>query len=315
MDFRTEYCVKQQEAVLSPEKPVLLLGSCFSDNIGQRMRQALWDARVNPCGTLFNPVSIANIIMSALGLRPATCFFEKNGIWISWDFPSSVSGLGHAEATAVAAESLKHLENDFADSQAVIVTFGSSIVYERKDVPDRIVANCHKFPSGEFSRRRLEVEEIAGLWNDVIASLRRVNSGLKFIFTVSPVRHVKEGFVENSLSKATLLLAVEKICKDNGNCSYFPSYEIVNDDLRDYRFYASDLVHPSAGCVEYIWEKFKQSYLDETGMGLIEEGESLYKRCRHRSLVPGAPEDIIFNGKTEELRVSFAKSHPNMLEP
>lgn len=315
MRFRTEYTARRSDITLDPEREMLLLGSCFSDNVGGRMRRSLWNAEVNPCGTLFNPVSIANSLRTAFGERGMSDFFEKEGVWLSWDFPSAFSSACRTDSLSRSEEALRRLERGVRRSQALVVTFGTSIVYELKEKPGAVVANCHRFPATTFVRRRLSVGETVDLWNRVIPMLRSVNPSLKIIFTVSPVRHVKEGFESNSRSKAVLLLAVEELCDKNEECVYFPAYEIVGDDLRDYRFFASDLVHPSEECVDYVWEKFKETFLDASGADLLERGEALSRRAAHRPLVPGTAESQLFEEKTAEVVALFLHDHPTMLNP
>lgn len=314
MKFRTEY---QAEKItgLDPRRRVVLIGSCFSDNIGCKMRRSLWKALVNPCGTLFNPVSISNAILSALEKRACSDYFLDGEVWKSWDFPSAFAGTDKEELEGKSIEALSLLNSYLHSSQAIIVTFGSAIVYCLAAEPDRIVANCHKFPANQFRRRMLSPEEIIQLWRDTIGCLREINPGIKVVFTVSPVRHIKEGFTENSLSKATLILAVREICNEIDNCFYFPAFEIVNDDLRDYRFYTSDLVHPSEECVDYVWEKFRLSFLSDENQKILDEGKNLSLRFSHRPLIAGTAAEKDFKKQTLRMAEEFKLRYPEMLNP
>ncbi len=295
MLFRTEYHARRQELTLSPERPVVLMGSCFSDRIGAAMRRCGWDACVNPCGTLFNPFSIASHLLYE------EYTVEDEGF--SFDFPTA---FGAAEAMVRAREELR---DAISRAQALIVTLGTAIVYERGN---RVVANCHKRPASEFRRRMLSVEEIAEKWRAVISALRRKSPELTVILTVSPVRHVREGFEENSASKATLLLACRQLCAELPGVFYFPSFEIVTDDLRDYRFFEPDMVHPSPTAVDYIWEKFRQTYLDADGESLVAAGEALRRRLDHRPLRPDSPEAEAFRIATERAESELLASHPTL---
>ncbi len=293
MIFRTEYRARRQPLTLSPERTVVLMGSCFSDRIGAAMRRCGWDACVNPCGTLFNPFSIASHLLSD------DYSIEPEGF--SFDFPTLF------ESPEAMREARAALRSNLSRAQALIVTFGTAIVYEKDG---RVVANCHKQPAAHFSRRMLSPEEIAARWSAVIAALRKENPELAIVLTVSPVRHVREGFEENSASKATLLLACRQLCASLPGVFYFPSFEIVTDDLRDYRFFEPDMVHPSAIAVEYIWEKFRQTYLDSEGEALVAAGEALRRRLDHRPFHPDSPEAEAFRRETERVRSELLASHP-----
>lgn len=314
MRFRTEF-EPRHICDLDPRKKCVLLGSCFSDNIGGRMRKSLWPALVNPCGTLFNPFSISNAIFNALGLRSPAPLFCNNDVWMSWDFPSAFSGVDKEQSQLKIDESLKLLRETLYEADSLIITFGTSIVYSLVADQSLVVANCHKLPASTFIRKMLSVDEIVARWNQTISSLREINPDLKLIFTVSPVRHLKEGFTQNSISKATLLLAVSRLCESNDLCYYFPAFEIVNDDLRDYRFFASDLVHPSEEAIEYIWEKFCRSFLSCEDMELLRKAASLRQRIEHRPLIAGTKAEKEFKDKTELLIREFQKAYPSMLNP
>lgn len=287
MKFRTEYTPLRNKQTLDPAKPAALAGSCFSDNIASRMRSALWPA-ANSLGTLYNPVSIAKALeLTILSGDPEGDFrkslFEYNGYWNSRFFGSKFSGTTLDEAIGKFRQRAQEFRNALTEGKTLIVTFGTSWVFDLED--GTTVGNCHKLPASCFSRRRLSIEEIIGIWKRLLMKLQDKIQGLNVIFTVSPVRHLKDGFHGNSISKAILLLSTEEICRSVGNCTYFPAYEILNDDLRDYRFYASDLVHPSEEGIEYIWENFVKTFLDESGRETLLKGEKEFKRLNHRSIL------------------------------
>lgn len=315
MKFRTEYGVKRGEFVVDPSKPVVLLGSCFADNIAARMRGCLWESE-NPLGTLYNPLSIATALEVALetnsisgefkgAVRGCERFeeslFETGGMWRSWLFDSKLSAENVEDVRYAFVERSKAIDALLSNAEVMFVTFGTSWCYyltetakytskgaenskEDREPTKYLVANCHKQPAGMFERRRLSVDEIVEVWKGLIAKLKERYPQLRIVFTVSPVRHLKDGFEGNARSKAILLLATEELCNNVEDCYYFPAYEIVNDDLRDYRFYASDLVHPSEEAVEYIWEIFKDTYLDSKGLQRLKEGEAIRKGLEHRPL-------------------------------
>ena len=300
MKFRTEYTAPRAPFSLSPQHPVLLTGSCFADNISVRMRQSLWRG-VNPAGTLFNPVSIARYLSLCLEeCGESERVFRKSLFTCgdrvcSWLFNSRVSGRSEEECLAVFRDIRQSTLSAMSDAECMVVTFGTAWIYtQRGDTGEYVVANCHRQPAGLFERRRMDVGEISGLWHAMAERIIGRFRNLKIIFTVSPVRHLKDGFEENMRSKAALILAVDRLCREIPGCFYFPAYEIVNDDLRDYRFYASDLAHPSEQGVEYIWEKFCATYLSDTDIRRLTEGRRIWNSLQHR---PVAEDDA-----SEELR-------------
>ncbi len=285
MKFRTEYEVRKAPFVLDTTRPVVLLGSCFANNIGKKMRSSLWEAE-NLLGTLYNPLSIAAALKAVLApdaeMKLEDSLFEAGDLWRSWLFDSGLAAEKASDVEDAFKERRRRLVEMFDRGEVVFVTFGTSWCYYLED--GRLVANCHKQPAKLFTRRRLTITEIVDEWRSLIERLRQRWPVLKIVFTVSPVRHLKDGFEGNKRSKAILLLAVEELCGSIDDCYYFPAYEIVNDDLRDYRFYASDLTHPSDEAVDYIWEIFQKSYLDEAGISRLKEGESIVKGLNHRPL-------------------------------
>lgn len=293
MTFRTEYSAKPAGFTLNPTRPVMLLGSCFADNITQRMQLCRWDAH-NPFGVLFNPLSIAKVLNLAMScdidagssdnLVPDS-IFENEGIYHSWLFDSKKSSKSHDETRERIFGSLRVFRETLPQCEALFITFGTAWCYFLNNKKDYVVANCHKQPQTMFTRRRICIEEITAEWKSLIVRIHERYPELRIIFTVSPVRHLKDGFIDNTRSKATLILAVEQLCSAFDCCSYFPAYEIVNDDLRDYRFYASDLAHPSDMAIEYIWEKFLSTYISAEGNRQLRQGEKQTRRERHRDII------------------------------
>lgn len=246
------------------EDRILMLGSCFSDEIGEQMQQRHLPVTCNPFGTLYNPLSIAQ----AIHLKELPELVEYNGLWHSMAHHGSFSRPTKEEAEEAVRESIETMQKALSEATVVIVTFGTAWVYEwnqesgGRNQDQYVVANCHKMPESWFSRRRLSVEEIVAAWRPILEQYKDKH----WIFTVSPIRHIKDGLHENQLSKATLLMAVEELrnteyrVQNTDRITYFPSYEIMLDELRDYRFYADDLVHPSSLAVNYIWERFADTF-------------------------------------------------------
>lgn len=313
MKFRTEFTPSKSPLILSPALPVVLVGSCFAQNIAAKMQESLWNVFCG-AGTLYNPLSIAKVLQVLLFSSDwkreiEDSLFESEAYVHSWLFDSRFSRTGREELMEHVSNTRRNLLDTLENAQALIVTFGTAWCYSLNGREDYVVANCHKMPQQMFSRRKASVDEISNLWQTLCRRLKESYPRLTVIFTVSPVRHLKDGFEGNSRSKATLLLAVEDICqnigfmksnaestvvtdesefrsgKSSGNAIYFPAYEIICDDLRDYRFYASDLVHPSEMAVEYIWSIFRGTFLDSSGESMLIAGSKAYKRQHHRPIL------------------------------
>lgn len=288
MKFRTEYIPSKSRLTLDPSRPVVLIGSCFADNIARKMRECQWNV-FNGAGTLYNPISIARVLEMMLfdenwNETVKDSIFEYEGYFHSWLFDSHFSRKSIEDLVEYVGDMRLNLVDTLEKAQSLIVTFGTSWCYFLEGKSDYVVANCHKMPQLMFSRRRVSIGEIVDLWSCLCNRINKAFPNLKVIFTVSPVRHLKDGFEGNARSKATLLVAVEEICDRIDDAIYFPAYEIVTDDLRDYRFYASDLVHPSDQAVEYLWEIFQFSFLDAKGIQTLRDGNKSYRRECHRPI-------------------------------
>ncbi len=282
MKLQTIVDIKPSEWKIGYEDTVLMLGSCFSDEIGRQMEERKMQVTCNPFGTLYNPLSIAN----AIHMTGLPELVEHDGLWHSMAHHGSFSRATREEAEKAVAESIETMQRALKEATVVIVTFGTAWVYELSAIshqPSVIVGNCHKMPEKWFSRRRLTVDEIVEAWQPILAQY----ADKKWLFTVSPIRHVRDGLHENQVSKATLLMAVDQMVNStwpNGKWQYFPSYEIMMDELRDYRFYADDLVHPSSMAVEYIWERFCDTFCTSQTINAMHIAHKEWKFAHHRPL-------------------------------
>lgn len=321
MNFRTEYNGRRASKPLDVSRPVVLLGSCFTTSIGERMRACRWRAYPNPCGVLYNPMSIAKILEIALSENTeeslAGSVVEREGKWVSWLTDSKVNGRSPVECVAMLGERFSDLKRCLDECSSVIITFGTSWIYELADSAGYVVANCHKFPEKRFVRRRLSPDEISERWRQIIGMINESCGRKRFIFTVSPIRHLRDGFEGNSVSKAALMLACADICRDE-DAVYFPSFEIMNDDLRDYRFYASDMLHPSDTAVEYIWCKFREEFISEEDNRILDEGEKVTKALNHRPIIAGSScgepdRKGEYSEQALERLALFLARHPGML--
>ena len=259
MKFRTEITAAPWSDKIGYNDKIVCLGSCFASNIARKLRESKFQVTENPTGILFNPASIARSveIMSKQSVVTESDIFEQNGRYVSYLFHSSVSGATPEEALDAMNNAVELGERALQEATLIVITLGSAYVW--RDSRDEVVANCHKMAAKNFSNELLSVEQVTNSLREIINLTKA-----KILFTVSPVRHLNEGLEGNTLSKAILRIAINNIINQYPErASYFPAYEIVIDDLRDYRFYDSDMLHPSAQAVEYIAEKFFEAALSE----------------------------------------------------
>lgn len=319
MRFRTEIPPFRAPFTLSPKHPAVMLGSCFSNKMSERMRGCLWRA-VNPFGTLFNPISIAGALRLALQpediaeLRFRESLFGDSPVH-SRLFGSRLSAHDADSAVKAFLEALRSLRTALASAEALFVTFGTAWVYALSSNPEVIVGNCHKQPASLFIRRRLSIEEIVEEWSSLADVVLERFPNLHIVFTVSPVRHLKDGFEGNSRSKAVLQLAVERLTASIPGSYCFPAFELITDDLRDYRFYAPDLVHPSLQAVDYVWERFRSAFLDNEGENILKEGARLAAGFAHRPLVNDPHTESVRLSGLRQSASDFHRRHPGMLDP
>ena len=277
---------------------ILLLGSCFADNIGAKFGEYYFQTTINPYGTLYNPASIVQVLsdISDIGSQdPGLKLVQHNGLWHSMMHHGTFSAVDKEQLIARCEHSSTQLRIALRQATTLIITFGTAWVYEYQG---QVVANCHKLPAQQFVRRRLTVDEIVDRWQPIIALMPDKH----WIFTVSPIRHIKDGLHENQLSKAILLQAIDRLTAQPltaQRVSYFPSYEIMLDELRDYRFYAEDMVHPSPVAVEHIWQRFVDIYFSAHTQNEMRTLHQLWRDRHHRFLHPESPEAQLFAERTK----------------
>ncbi len=278
---------------------LLLLGSCFATNMGTRLADAKFSCDINPYGVLYNPLSISaalrEIILGKVYGKEDLFFFRD--CWHSPMHHGDFSSLSADETLEKINERIARAHERIFRSDCLLLTFGTSWVYEQKNT-GRIVGNCHKLPGKEFILRRLTVDEIVSDYTSLLSGLLARNSGLKVILTVSPIRHARDGMHANQLSKATLLLAIDRLqAAFQESVFYFPAYELILDELRDYRFYAEDMVHPSDMAVQYVWERFSSACFSEETLQIIEESENIRRGLAHKPFRPDSEEYKRFLGQ------------------
>ncbi|MBP3482207.1 MAG: GSCFA domain-containing protein [Alistipes sp.] len=284
MKFRTEIEIAPFADKFGYDNRILALGSCFADNMSKILKDAKFRVVSNPTGVLFNPASIAQTLHRFESGRKAATgeLRESGGRWFDYDFHGTLAAETPEKALANIDAAIAAGHNALQECDRMIITFGTAWVYVLNET-GKVVANCHKQPANGFTRRRMTVEEIVGLFAPLLDGMLAKK---KIIFTVSPVRHLGDGADENFLSKATLKVAVAELVRRFANAYYFPAYEILNDDLRDYRFYADDLVHPSSRAIAYIREKFFDAALSEQAKRLLPRVEKIAAAAAHRPQNP-----------------------------
>ncbi len=284
---------------LTHRDSLMLMGSCFASQMGERLRQAKFDCDVNPYGVLYNPLSISTALREIASGRQyaADDLFPADGCWHSPMHHGDFSAGSPDEALRRINARLSAACTRLASLDVLLLTFGTSWVYEDR-LSGRVVGNCHKLPANRFRRRRLSVEDITGDYARLLADLWELRPGLKVVFTVSPIRHVRDGLHANQLSKATLLLAADALQQRfAGRVFYFPAYELLNDELRDYRFYADDLVHPSVLAEDYVWQRFSEACFSGETLQIAAESENIGRMLRHEPFRPGSEEYKRFLGQ------------------
>lgn len=294
MIFRTEIFPKNNGLTISYRDSVLLIGSCFAENIGNKMKEGCFNIRINPSGILFNPGSVAQCINTLVDKKQASDneLFYHQGLWHSFNHHSRFSHPDLDTCLSMINQETMQSSEFLNNASLLVITFGTAWVYENKN-SGSIVANCHKLPAAVFRRRLLTVEEIVDTYTGVISLLRNHNPDINILFTLSPIRHLKDGAEDNSLSKAILRTAIHGICQHDKN-TYFPSYELIMDDLRDYRFYQSDHCHPSKEAIDYIWEKFSECYFDKETKDVLKRINDFQAALHHRPFNPSSDEYLHF---------------------
>ena len=291
-DLLTKVVVPNSGRKIGYDDKLLLLGSCFADNIGEKFGAHYFQMLSNPYGTLYNPASIAAILSPIANIQSPISnpqIIEWGGLWHSMLHHGSFSHSDRAQVLLRCEQSRELLRAFLQEATVVIVTFGTAWVYEYEG---KVVSNCHKMPANRFVRRRLSVDEIVAMWQPLVQAMPDKH----WIFTVSPIRHIKDGLHENQLSKAILLQAVEELVNkaNSDKVRYFPSYEILLDELRDYRFFAEDMVHPSPVAVEYIWQRFVDTYMTVDTQNEMRTLYQLWRDRHHRFLHPESDEAQLF---------------------
>lgn len=316
LKLQTEIPLFPEENQIDYSSKILLLGSCFSENIGQKFDYFKFQNLQNPFGIIFNPVSIEKLVIRAIDNKGFSedDIFPHNGIWKCFDVHSEMNSLDRKEILQKLNSALQNLRNALLTSTHIIFTFGTSWVY-RNIESDHIVANCHKVSTNQFKKELLSIEQISGSFGNIRNKISEINPEATIIKTISPVRHIKDGFIENTLSKAHLISAIHnfsnlKSAIVNRKSFYFPSFEIMMDELRDYRFYSEDMLHPSKTAIDIIWQKFSRVWISPQTETLQKEVATIQAGLHHKSFNPESEEHISFLKRLEGKMISIKRQLP-----
>lgn len=312
MNLQTKLKLKPQPTnQLDYNSKVVLLGSCFSENIGKKFEDLKFQSTVNPFGILFHPLAIENLVKRAIhkDYYSEEALHFQNEHWCCLDAHSKFNTPSKEELLATLNTTIDNTHLRLANATHIIITLGTSWVY-RHITSDAIVANCHKLPQRQFQKELLSVDTIAASLEAIVSLVKHVNPKITFLFTVSPVRHIKDGFVENTRSKSHLLTAIHQLVESRKQLYYFPSYEIMMDELRDYRFYNSDMIHPSDVAIDYIWETFKSVWLSEDAQKTSETVASIQAKKSHRPFNPNSQAHQEFILKLQAEIDELQEKHP-----
>ncbi|MBN2481127.1 MAG: GSCFA domain-containing protein [Bacteroidales bacterium] len=297
--FRTIINIPDPPFSVSYDSKCLFTGSCFTETIGERMVRFKYPVVCNPFGILYNPSSIGKCLRMLMSDRLYTegDLYFHNGLWISLDHHSSFSNTDRQICLSGINKSLVDSRKFLKRCRFLFITFGTAWLYIFRET-GQIVSNCHKIPAAQFERKLLEPGEIISDYHALIRELYHYNPDLQMIFTVSPIRHMKDGAFSNQVSKSTLILAIYKLQNLIGNIHYFPAYEIFMDELRDYRFYADDMLHPSGLGIAYVWDRFCETYMDKPSRVIMAAVEKIRKALAHRPLQTGSQDYLTFIDQT-----------------
>lgn len=297
MEFRTTFGIEPSEDKITYSDLVMFIGSCFANEIGKQFEACKMPVMINPSGTVYNPVSVSNTLDTITDGRRYTIedLYNNNGIWLSFNHYTDFSSEDPEEVLNKINSVIEKSQNFISRAKFLFITFGTARVY-RWETSGKIVSNCHKMPASEFTNELLSTAGIVSMWNSELTKVKSLFPGLKVIFTISPVRHWKDGAHGNQISKSVLFLAVEELLKHPSKPGYFPAYELLIDDLRDYRFYDDDMLHPSSSAINYIWQRFLDCYFDNKTIELQNEVIKITKACRHRFTISSGKKKKEFAG-------------------
>lgn len=313
MNFTTKIPIQKSNFPIDYDSKIMLLGSCFAENMGEKFEYFKFQTAINPFGIIFNPVSLCRIIERSVQKNYFTenDIFFHNELWHCFDVHSELSNSDKDAFLESLNDLINSTNKQLNDSTHIIITLGTSWVYRNIET-NEIVANCHKVPQKQFTKELLSIETIVQSLESILFHVSILNPNCKFIFTVSPVRHIKDGFIENTLSKSHLIASIHNSKLETRNSQYFPAYEIMMDELRDYRFYTEDMLHPNQTAIDYIWIKFFENYIAESEFGLMNQVCEIQRALKHRPFNPNTESHQKFLASIETKILKIKEKLPHI---
>ena len=295
---------------ISIRQALMVIGSCFAENIGNRLKHEMFDVHINPYGIVYNPISIVQQLSYITQNKEFTAndLFEHNGLWHSWQHHGSFSGTDQNDVLFNINKQLDEAYQQLKKAEWLIITTGSAYYYCLSD--GQIVSNCHKVPAVNFKKKIASDNSIVVCFDTFLEQLQKINPKIKILFNVSPVRYVRDGLTENTISKSILHLAINEIVTKNNNCFYFPSYEIMIDELRDYRFYKADMVHPNEIAIAYIYDKFAAALFDDETKLVVKKVQQYNAFSNHKILNNSEEAIAQYQLKMGALMLSLFEKYP-----
>lgn len=314
MQFTTPIPIVKSNFPIDYQSKILLMGSCFVENIFEKFQYFKFQSAKNPFGIIFNPISIEKLIhriVNKIAFSEKDIFFH-NESWHCFEVHSELSNPDKNEFLQTLNTTLEIAHQQIFQVSHIILTYGTAWVYTEVNLGE-VVANCHKVPQSQFTKKLLDIESVEKAIQNSISLIQKINPNCKFIFTISPVRHIKDGFFENNVSKSHLISAVFKTVSTQQNiANYFPSYEIMVDELRDYRFYAEDMLHPNQTAIDYIWIRFFENYIDEKEFETMNAVCSIQRDLKHKPFNPNSKRHQQFLNSIQQKISTLALKNPNI---
>ena len=309
MDFILPFPLKKLPQQVNIQQAMLLAGSCFAEEIGAKLSERKFNSLVNPHGILYNPISICGAVSDYVANKKYSQadIFLHDELWRSFSHHGKFSDVNADACLANINHNISQAHQQLKNAKWLVLTFGSAFAYTHNDT---VVANCHKLPAAQFKKVLLTKEQIVADWQKQLNVLKAFSPALQIMFTVSPVRYVRDGVIENNRSKGILLDTVHTLVEHNSNCFYFPAYEIVIDELRDYRFFKEDLVHPNHLAINYVWQKFVDAACDDETKNFMADYEPIMRSLQHRDLQQETSASIKFKKALEEKQSALRKKYP-----
>ncbi len=314
MTFQTSIPIQKSDFLINYSSKLVSFGSCFAENMSDKFDYFKFQNTTNPFGIIFNPISLEKIILRSLHKKYFTenDIFYHNEAWNCFEVHSELSNPNNKTEFLTTLNQLIDTTNGHLEKAThCLITLGTSWVYTHIE-SDEIVANCHKVPQKLFTKELLSASDIEASLKNIISEIQNINPNAKFIFTVSPVRHIKDGFVENNVSKAHLITALYQFLSNTTSSIYFPSYEIMMDELRDYRFYAEDMLHPNQTAIDYIWMKFSENYINENEFETMQHVSEIQKSLSHRPFNPNSESHLKFQDNLKQKINAIVAKYPEM---